>query len=363
MKPRVAALVVVWAVGATIAAGTLAITQEEAPEPPDSPPAVAAEEPPASYSPRAIARLERRIARMREALATVLSSGAAQATTPTGADASEPAEPAPQRLLSLMDELRRLEDGDEWTTDKWLAIAHEQNTLLSSDPATHLALMERLGEATSEDAALDVLSLLTENPFTDFVHDAATIAAIHSRARELLTDARPYVRAAAARVLYAYGDHTREDVLIGLARLADEPDPQVRSDLLAELSVAAKGYALTIEEARPLVDGLRKYSTDPDGGWAAGALAQWTTSEEDLRHVTALLRDAKGDRAQEVLNALDRDTRLAGAHESACRELLVAVIEDGARDELVRGLAAHFLRGYAPWDAATADVARRYDAW
>ena len=102
------------------------------------------------------------------------------------------------------------------------------------------------------------LSLLTENPYTEFIHDAETIAAIHAGALEMLADPRPHLRAAAARVLYAYGNHTREDVLAGLARLAEETDSDVWDDLLGELSVAAKGYGLTVEEAQPLIDNLRQ---------------------------------------------------------------------------------------------------------
>ena len=67
-------------------------------------------------------------------------------------------------------------------------------------------------------------------------------------------------------------------------------------------------------------------------------------------------------RSQEILNAFQRDTRLAGAHEERARRVLLGVMENGSRDSTVRGLALHFLREYAPWDDATADAARRYGA-
>jgi hypothetical protein len=193
------------------------------------------------------------------------------------------------------------------------------------------------------------------------VRSSATTASIRAEARELLDDPRPHIRSAAARVLYAYDDATLGDVLTGIARLQTETDPDVRAELLGELSVAGRGQPLTVEQARPLIDALRQWSQTPGGGWAAAELAQWSAEASDLEFVLTLL-DAASDaeRAQQILNAFARETRLAGAHEVTARDVLLGVLADRSRHASVRSLALGFLYDYAPWDDATAEVVRRH---
>jgi len=358
VKLWVAPLIITWAIAATSAAGYFALQAREAEvaETEDSAPTVLG-----VYVDRTSTRLRRRVERLHDALASALRADGESASKTADGMAAEPATSPAERVLALLDESRRLSDSDTWTMEAARTLDSQLHALLATDASTHLALMQRLQESADEDEAGDVLALLVENPFVDLVRNAEVTQSIHAAARDMLDDAQPHLRAAAPRALYGYGGATRDDVLAGLARLKRESDPTVHEELLAELSIAAKGHGLTFEEARPLIEGLRARSAARFGGWAAAALAQWSASASDFTYVATLLEEATDPRrSQEILNAFQRDTRLTGANEESARHVLLDVLEDGSRDAIVRNLALHFLRGYAPWDDETADAARRY---
>jgi hypothetical protein len=365
MKSRTAALLITWAVGATLAAVFFGLRE---PLPPASTPdtqtpaGAATQSELEAYAEHATRRLRQRLDRMRFALETVLPKTAAVPPAVAEGEQAEPSEPPAERVLRLMDDLRQLQQGDTWTAEASHELYRRLHALISRDASTHLALMQQLGETSNEDEALDVLELLVDDPFSKLITRGEVTESIRADARRMLDDAKPHVRAAAPRVLFGYRGSTLDDVLLGIDRLQKESDPDVWDALLGELSVAAKGHGLTVEQAQPLIDGLRQRSSEDGGEWAAGALAQWSADDADLAHVVALL-EAETDEyaAQDILNALERDRRLASAHVDEARTVLIGVIQDRTRHELVRGMALDFLRGYAPWDADTAEVARRHE--
>ncbi len=251
-----------------------------------------------------------------------------------------------------------MSEGDGWTMQASQALDRQMYALLAGDTSTHIALMQRLRTAASEDEAHEVLSLLVHNPFTALTSSRDVRVAIHESAREMASDALPHRRAAAIEALYGYDATSLEEVLFGIARLGEERDAVVREVLLAELSVAALGHGLTVEQAKPLLEGLRQRCGERGGAWAGGALAEWSSDSGDFTRISVLLQGANESRdnnaAQYYLNAFRRDTRLAGAFEKGARDRLTGVMQDTDVPDTVRELAASFLRGYAPWDDKTA---------
>jgi hypothetical protein len=143
--------------------------------------------------------------------------------------------------------------------------------------------------------------------------------------------------------------------------LAAEGVPSVRDGILAAVAERAVGVALTEADARPIVAGLRE-RVDAGGTAWLSALADWSGAEEDYGRAEALLR-AQADTAarQECLNAFRREARLVEGRVDRAEALLRDAMLDPSLDDMTRGLARHFLDGYAPWGAETAEAVRRYE--
>ncbi|MHC4550012.1 MAG: hypothetical protein ACYTEZ_14670 [Planctomycetota bacterium] len=300
--------------------------------------------------------LSRRVRELEAALAATLDPPGNDAGA---GDASGP--PLKERIASLLAQERRLIESDRVKTTDLQKVQRQLYALVAHDVEAHLVLMELLKGSTDEDEADEILSYLIENAFSRMVRSRAVTAHLREEARKLLATApSPHLRSAAARVLYGYDPPRRDDVLFGLERLSVEEDAGVRDELLSEIGARGRGVELTIEEARPLLLGLRE-QIRAGRAWCAGALAAWSSQPADYDLVQAgLLQEKDPRRVQEYLNAFRADTRLVGGRADESRELLLQVMQDPSLDANARSLALHFLKGYAPWDRATADAVHRY---
>jgi hypothetical protein len=286
-------------------------------------------------------RLERRVEELEAALAEVVPPSAA---------------PGDASLATLLEADAVLQEDENWTAAKSQALARQIYARLAADAAAHLELVELLKKTGDGDEADRILGYLLESPFTGMVRDAEVWAKIRAAARGLLVAPQPHLRIAGARVLLGYGvPPDREDVVLALGRLSEEPEAEAFDALLEEIADKGRGVPLTEAEAAPLLQRLRE-GVRRGHPWAASMLADWSDSEEDFDRTKAAFLE---EPSQETLNAFRRESRMVGPRVDACRAFLLQVLEDPATDNDVRLLAAHLLRGYAPWDAATAEAVAR----
>lgn len=286
-------------------------------------------------------RLERKVRELEAALVEVVGPRAA----PKEGEAA---------LATLMEADRILQDDPNWSADKAQALARQIYARLGADPEAHLELMELLARAGDEDEVHRILSYLLENPFVRLVRSAEVTARIREKARALLLVDAPHLRAAGARVLFGYEGPVREDVLFGIQALATETDTHVYGTLMQSIAEKGRDVGLTEDDARPYLERLRKdLRGDP---CCAMWLAHWSAEGADYDLVrTSFLEDP----SQEALAAFQRSSRMVGPRVEECRALLLRVLRDPEMRDDVRGLAADLLRGYAPWDPATAEALAR----
>ena len=286
--------------------------------------------------------LERRVRELQSAL------GAALAPAP---DATE----TPDEIGDLF---RRYRNRGENPAESQ-ALLREMYRRIGSDAASHWEIMKSLAEAEDDDAAVAVVELLVLNPFTRLTRNSDVTRRIRDQARELMASGPAWRRDAAARILFGYEQPTRDDVLLGMERLADDPDADVRDTLLEQLSDHARGVALTSAEAAPFLDTLRDQLARGET-WTASAIAAWSAEEADFDRLRAGFREAQTSSArQDYLNGFRAGSRMGGRHPDRCRAVLLEVVESGEADENTRSMALGFLEEYAPWDAETADRVRR----
>lgn len=292
---------------------------------------------------------------------TQLETALAAAFEPPAPGVDDP--PIEDRISSLLEQERRMIEMERVSTADLFEVQRKLQALLASDADSHLVLMELLGASRSEAEAEDILSYLTESPFTRLVRADSVTARLLEEARSLLTTGpSPHLRSAAARVLYGYEPPRKDDVLFGLEQLNAEPDDGVRDELLSEITARARGVALTVDEARPLLLRLRE-NVRAGRAWCANALARWSAEPADYDLVKAsFLAETDPRQLQLYLNAFRRDTRLGASNVDESLALLLRTMEDSSAHANTRSLACHLLEGYAPWDRVTADAVRRYRA-
>ena len=148
--------------------------------------------------------LERRVRELQAALGSTLAS---------------PAEEAPDTPSGIEDLFARYRARGEHPADTQ-ALLREMYRRIGSDAASHGAIMETLAEAEDDDAAFAVVELLVLNPFTKLTRSSEVTRRIREQARELMTSDPAWRRDAAARILFGYEQPTRDDVLLGIERLA-----------------------------------------------------------------------------------------------------------------------------------------------
>lgn len=334
MRSRI--LLVAWALGATVAAAFWF--------PRSSPPTAR------TSGSAEIPRLRRRIAELEAALAE-----AAPLAPPrqTGAP--------PPRAEDLFAEVRRLTDDPDATTQTLREADRALHALLARDAAAHAALARMLPGADEETADL-LLAALVWNPFVRAVRERDVTDEILSIASACIAADEPHIRAAAATLLLGYVQPPEPPhVLLAMDALAREAVPSVRDAMLAAVAERARGVALTEGEARPLVHELCRRVAAGETCWLS-ALADWSGAEEDYARAAALLRaSAETGARQECLNAFRRDSRLVEGRVERAEALLRETMLDPSLDDMTRGLARHFLDGYAPWGAETAEAVRRFE--
>ncbi len=285
--------------------------------------------------------LERRVRDLQAALATTLRPTAE--TTESGND------------IATLTERYREQEGN--ARERGVLI-REIYGKLASDASHHLTVMNLLGQASNDDEAFTIVELLVLNPFVKTIRNGDVTEQILDQARALMISGEPWQRDAAARILYGYKSPSRDDVLIGIERIGRESDPGIRDTLLEVLSEHAVGVAITESEAAPFVDALRDHLASGES-WAANAISDWSADEADFERFRAGFRAANSTRVrQDFLNAFQARSRMGGQRADACRSFLIDVFEDRTMDETTRSMAFHFLKGYAPWDSATAERLR-----
>ena len=344
------AVLFLWAALATVAAAYLHLQEQ---------PPTRAARPAARWHSAEVRRLKRWVRELEQALAATLEPPPA---VEEGAE-EPPRPPLRDRLGRLLSQARRLVESETWNVKEAQAIDRQIYALVAYDTKAHLALVELLREARTEDESQEIVGLLIENAFSRMTRSDAVSRQIRQASKEILrSDPQPHRRAAAARVLFGYEPPGKREYLLGLERLEADDDATVREEILTQLATTAQGLDLTEDDARPLLERLRA-AVREGTGWSANALAEWSNDEADFELVTRRLRqEADEGRKQEYLNALRRDTRLVEGREHEAKELLIQVMLNASNDDSVRDLAYDFLKGYAPWDDNTYGVAMRYRA-
>ncbi|MHC4471902.1 MAG: hypothetical protein ACYS99_13160 [Planctomycetota bacterium] len=343
------AVLLLWAVVATIAAIWLALRSEPTVAPGKPPVEQVRTEPDRPYRPRGAGSLE-------GFLALALAPPVPE---------KEDGRPVPEQVRALFKEHLAHQDPEDWSSGKSQEIHRKMFALVARSEEAHLALMEILAEA-DEDAAHEVLTFLVWNPFVKQITNRDVTLAIKARAREMIaSDPGLARREAAIRILFRYDEYDpegRSNFDFGLERLDAEPSVEVRDALLSEMSVAGTRFGLTREEATPFVERLRGRLED-GVAWCAIPLSDWSTDADDFRRIKEKLATERDPRKrQKLLNAFSGDRALVRDRTEEARAVLMAVLSDPAEDSGVRSLARGFLTTtFGPLDAASADAVRRYD--
>lgn len=276
---------------------------------------------------------------------------------------SEDDRPIGDRLKALLDKMNALAGSDDWTVDKSVALHRQVYSLIAFDTDAHLALMDLLRTAGSGDEVHRVLEFLVWSPFAKMTRHDKVTEEITEQARTMLaTDPDAVRRAGAVRALYRYDRPTREDVLFGLDRLAEETDVEVRDVLLEEITVAGLEIGLTRGEAEPFVQALRSRLGDGEL-WCANALAAWSDSADDFRWIKQRVEQERDfNRRQPFLNAFHSGSAMVRGREREAKAVLLSILADPSAHESHRSMAQSFLQSYGPLDADAAAAARSFEA-
>ena len=284
------ALLILWAVAATVLAA-YGWTR-------DSAPARTVPRRSARTSDARPQRLEQRVKELEAALVAALQPKA------DGKDASQA-----KGVLALLAEAKALEEGT-WNQKDGARIHAEILRLIMQDANAHRELMALLER--DETQAGDVAAYLA-SPFAQLARNSAVTIEVRDTARRLLTEGKTAEqRDAAARILMTYTPPKREDVLTAIERLNAEPDAGVQETLLEVVSDHGRGVGLTLQEAAPLLEGLRD-QVRRGTGWCATALAYWSSDDDDFDLIKAGFRDADPRTRMDLLNAFQPETRMAGS--------------------------------------------------
>lgn len=325
-------LLLAWALAATLLAALWA--------PRGTPP------PPRASAAAEIPRLRLRIAELEQALAGVVPPS--------------PADGTPPRVEDLFAGAKSVALDPEATVGARQAADRALYALLARDATAHQALARMLPGADEETCDL-LLAALVLNPFVKAVWKRDVTEEILSIAAACLKAEQPHVRAAAATLLLGYVPAEPASVRLALDALAAETVPEVRDAMLAAVADGARGVALTEADAAPLVAELRARVAAGEPAWAS-SLADWSGSEDDYGDAQALfLAQTETGARQQCLNAFRREARLVEGQVEDAEAFLRDAMLDPSLDDLTRGLARHFLDGYAPWGERTADAVRRYE--
>ena len=344
-------VLVVWALAATAAAVFLAL-----PPAPIVGPSAPGTRPGAS---------ERRLPpdRSGASIEALLAMSVPKPPEPTAEPGKTPSEQVAD-LLAILDSFREVESSKRWADPEYKAARRKLFGLVAWHPKSHLALMEQLRTAQSEDEIDELLAFLVWNPWVGSNGDGRVAESIDRIAREMLArDPDVARRSAAARVLCRYGNFDREDFDFGLARLEAEPSAGVRSAMLEELVVAGRAISLTQEEAEPFLAHVRR-SLDDGDAWLGSSIADWSEDPEDFRRLRERLASEKDPyERQGLVNAFSGEHVLVRGRVDEARAVLIGLLTDPTEDAGVRTLARDFLaRSFGPMDEASADAVSRYDA-
>ena len=330
---RMKALLLLWAVGATVLA---AVGWTRDPQLP------ARAAPTSSTRTRTEVRvLERKVKQLEAVLAGALQSDSESDTEAKG-------------IRDLVAEVVALEEGD-WNQKDFGRLHREILRLIMSDPNSHRDLMRLLeaDPARADDVAGHLLT-----PYAQLCSNTKVTAEMREIANRLLVEGTPEQRAAAARILMGYAPPRREDVVHALVRLQEDPDAEVRDTLLLAIADHGQEVGLTEEETEPFFQVLREQFRSGEE-WCATALAQWSGTDGDYDLVQAAFRDSTDDGFRmDILNAFHPETRMAGTRYLQARAFLVEIISDRSHSDDLREWALGFLKLYTPWDPATAEAVR-----
>lgn len=339
------AVLLLWAVVATIAAVFPAL--ESTPSPSPSPARPSETEP---DRPRELGK-SRSAATLEGFLALTLEPPAA---TP------DDDRPVAVRVRELLDEYRE----PETSGTSQLEIYRKLFALVAYDPESHLALMDLLREA-DEELASEILGFLVWNPWASKLRGGEIFEKIQAAAREMLAnDPSVARREAAVRVLFRYGGGGgRKAFDLGSERLKAEPSQKVRDVLLEEMSVIGHRLGLTREEAAPFVDRLRARLDDGEA-WCAVALGWWSTKESDFRRICEKIENDRRPPSRQVyLSAISGDMAIVRDRTAQARAVLIGVMEDPTESDSTRRVARGYLaETFGPIDTETAEAIRRFDA-
>ncbi len=352
------AILLVWAVVATIAAIWLALSPEPTVAPGKSPPELIRTEPERTEPGRP------RRPRSAESLEGFL----ALALAPPVPEEDD-GRPVAERVRALFKEHLAHTRILDHSSEKALEIYRKLGALVAFHIEAHPALMEILAEAEDEDTVHEVLSFLIWSPFAKLAGTYEKVTrAIKARAKEVIaSDPSVARREGAIRVLFRYRKYDpdgRANFDFGLERLEVEPSIEVRDVLLEEMSVAGTRHGLTREEAAPFVERLRA-RFEEGVVWCAVVLADWSTDADDFRRIREKLATERGHhrRGQVLLDAFSGDKALVRDRSEEAQEVLIGVLADPTANGSVRSNARTLLTTtFGPLDAASAEAVRRYDA-
>ena len=329
------ALLVLWALAATILAAAGWMREPEAPPARTSRSTVRTR--------TEIRVLEKRVKELETVLAGTLRSE------------SDP-EAQPEGVRDLVEKVVALEEGDHWNSDEFGRLHRAILRLVMSDAESHRDLMRLLD---ANPARADEVTAQLLSPFAKLTSNTNVTAEIRETAARLMVEGTPEQRAAAARILLGYESPRREDVLHALVRLQEETDPAVREDILLAISDYGEGVGLTVEEAEPFLQTLREQLRAGED-WCGVALADWSALDEDFDLVKAEFRNSDDDDFRKfLLNALAPETRMAGSRYEEARAFLLDIVVDDAYSDDLRDWALDFLKTYTPWDRATVEAVAR----
>lgn len=237
---------------------------------------------------------------------------------------------------------------------------------LRSEPESHLALMESLAAATTEDEVYDILGFLRWNPFVRSTTSREVTARIAEMAREIIArDTNPERRKGAMEVFLHYhgigGDALIENLQFAIERWTADSDTGVREAWFESIYNYGP-YPLPEAVALPIVVelGHRVSGGEYDLG---PALAAWSTSDADfnlLRRTVHAIPDP-GQKSF-FLNAFAGDRAITRGWVSQSLEILIGLMGDPSEDAQVRDQAYSILRDtWIPWDAATEEALRQFE--
>jgi hypothetical protein len=336
------AILLLWAVVATVAAVFPALQSTPSPSP--------------TPAPRSEPEPPRKLGKSRSAVS--LEGFLALTLEPPAAESTD-GRPVEVRVRELLEEYRKLGAAGESQHE----IYRKLLAMVAYEPDSHLALMNLLRGA-DEERASDVLGFLVWNPWASQLRGGAIVEKIRAAAREMITnDPSVARREAAIRVLFRYGGGDgRKAFDFGFERLEVEPSIEVRDVLLDEMSVVGHRLGLTREEAAPFVDRLRTRLEDGEA-WCAVALAWWSTDEEDFRRIRDKLENDRRPQTRQIyLDAIRGDMAIVRDRTAEARALLIRVMEDPTENDNTRSVARSYLaETFGPIDAESAGAIRRFD--